>query len=186
MRRFTSALVLGILVIIAACSTQSSTSAAHPLIPTATPVTSVHYRALVHALNHSGVTGSVDMLVQGLTMQTTIHLQGLSPNHRHQQHVHGDSVMQSVCPTAADAGPDGIITVDATIKRAGPVAIDLTPYPIADQQGAEDWSQNVDLLGANIGDAVPLTEFVVVIHGMERSRGYDDTFPVACGSIEIV
>lgn len=173
------------MLLVSACSSAPSSSliVTYTPLPTQTPSPPSSYQVTLHALNNSGVAGNVALRLSGTTLQVTLHVTGLEPNQMHMQHIHGDSVHQSACPTPADADSAGIITVATTLQKAGPVAVDLVPYPAADAHGTVDWSQSINLERANIQGTPPLTQFVVVIHGMTYHGVYDGTFVVACGAI---
>ena len=153
--------------------------------PAATPTQAPErYVARITALNHSGVSGSVDLQVTGATLTVAIDITGLEPGRRHFQHVHGESGVPAACPTAADANASGVITLTEATTRIGPLAFDIQPYPQPDQHGALRWSRTFTLDSEEIRKTAPWTEHVVVFHGMTLNGAYDQLLPVACGPIQ--
>ena len=181
-RRKRSILVcLTLALIVGGCGSSATAHAPAPA-PTSTPPTT-YYSATLTTLNASGVTGTVTMALTGDEMAVTITLAGLIPNQPHMQHIHGAHGFVATCPTAASANADGIITLDAGTPAYGPVALPFEPTPTADASGKTTWSQRLRLTAENIFSAEPLTQHVVLIHGLNYKGVYDQVLPAACGPI---
>ncbi|HEV2235451.1 MAG TPA: hypothetical protein VGR57_02210 [Ktedonobacterales bacterium] len=177
---------LALALIVGGCGSAANANAPTPTptppTPTPTPPTT-HYSATLTALNASGVTGTVAMALTGDEMAVTIALAGLIPNQQHMQHIHGAHGLLATCPTAASANADGIITLDAGTPAYGPVALPFEPTPTADASGKITWSQRLRLTSDDVFNIVPLTQHVVLIHGLTYKGVYDQTLPAACGPI---
>jgi hypothetical protein len=65
-----------------------------------------------------------------------------------------------------------------------PIALDLQPYPQPDVHGAISWSQIYRLEPYQLSDILPLTKYVIVLHGMTYQGLYDRALTVACGPIQ--
>ncbi len=181
MRGFLWSWPVVLLLVFTACG--GSSGAGVRAIPSPTQTTS-HYRATLRALNGSGVSGTIDVQLTGNVLAVTVDAHGLEPNQVHYEHLHGSHSTPSTCPTAADANASGIITLDRTLQIVGPVALGFRPYPPADKHGAVRWSHTFDLDSGVLWDITPLTQHVIVFHGMTYQGTYDTVLPVACGLIK--
>lgn len=180
--RFPVAPLLVVLtLLLASCGTGSTTSSDSPS-PTATH----RYIARVTPLNGSGVSGVVMLQVSGTTLMVQINVTGLVPNQRHFQHIHGAPDTPATCPTPADADTSGAITLTEALLRIGPVAFDIQPYPLPDATGAVLWSRTFTMEPDEVRATTPLTQRVVVFHGMMSQGVYDRLLPAACGPIQAV
>ncbi len=156
-----------------------------PATPTASqPET--HYVVTLAALNDSGVTGSVTLTRKGDILSVTVKLAGATPNQQHMQHIHGSHATTATCPTAAVASPDGVITLAAGTPYYGPVALPLEPTPTADSSGSISWTDMYAISTTDDYTMAPLTQHVVLIHGMMYKGAYDQIMPAACGTIQEV
>ena len=174
-----------VLLVLALSACGSSSTAAAPPTPTPTPTQPTsHYTVKLSPLNGSGVSGTVDLQLTGSMLAVTVNVTGLTPNQIHFQHIHGSHDAVSTCPTRADANASGIITIDRTLQIVGPVAFGFSPYTPADRHGVVRWSNAFALDGGILWDISPLTQHVVVVHGMMYQGSYDNVLPVACGPIQ--
>lgn len=151
---------------------------------TVTPVPTAHYAVTYQEVNHSGVSGTAQLDLVGHTLTVTIHAKGLEPNKEHYQHIHGLSGTQVSCPTKATGG--GLITVDEGLAAVGPVAWDLAPYANVGDAGTIDWTHSYTLDAVQLANLGPLTEHVMVLHGLTDHGVYDRAIFVACGAIQAV
>lgn len=168
------------LIASAGCGRASASGAQAP-----TPSTTGHYRALLHPLNASGVSGTVQLDVTGSMLLVSIQARGLEPNREHYQHIHGNSGGTVGCPSSAAADASGVLTVDQGLAVVGPIALDLAPYPEVRASGSVNWSHTYALTTAELASLAPLTGHVVVLHGLTAHDGiYDRALFVACGPIQ--
>ena len=166
------------------CSACGSSSLAASPTPTPTPVPPSHYTATLSALNATSVSGMADFQLKGNLLIVTITASGLEPGKEHYLHIHGAVGMAVTCPTPADADANGHITIDKALTIIGPIALDLQPYPEPDEQGNVSWSQAFHLEPDQLRDLLPLTQHVIVLHGMTYQGVYDRALTVACGPIQ--
>jgi hypothetical protein len=150
---------------------------------TASTVQALHYAVTLRPLNASGVSGSARLELTGNVLVVTIHASGLQPNREHYQHIHGSPGGTVACPTPADADASGMLTVARGLAVVGPIALDLQPYPQVTEPGVIDWSQSYTLTPDKLSSLSPLTDHVVVLHGMTSHGTYDRALFVACGPI---
>jgi hypothetical protein len=183
MKGFVCSLLALLVLMLCACGNSNTASA--PPTPSPTQTTE-HYMAKLMPLNHSGVSGTVDLQLTGSRLAVTVDARGLEPNQIHFQHIHGSHDSLSTCPIAADANASGIITVDQALRKIGPVAFGFGPYSPADQHGNIHWSQIFNLDSGEIWAITPLVQHVVVFHGMTYQGVYDNVMPVACAPIVVV
>jgi hypothetical protein len=135
-------------------------------------------------VNHSGVSGTVQLALTGDVLSVTIQSRGLEPNREHYQHIHGNPGSTVRCPSAADAGASGMLTVEQGLAAVGPIALDLYPYAQVSGPGPTDWSHSYALSPEVVANLMPLTGHVVVLHGMTYHGTYDRALFVACGPIK--
>ena len=116
----------------------------------------------IKAVNNSGVTGSIDLVLDGTTLEVTIVASGLEPGN-HLRHIHGLSVGDSVIPSlaAADGDGDGFIEVNEGAAFWGPVLLNLGNFVV----GA-DGLLNFNQTFLNAGVVSPLGSRAFVIHGL--------------------
>ncbi len=187
MKGFVCSLLTLLVLALSACG--NSNTANVPPTPSSTPSptqTTEHYMAKLSALNGSGVSGTVDLQLTGNTLVVTVDGRGLEPNQVHYQHIHGDHYSVSTCPTTADANASGIITLDKTLQKVGPVAFDFGPYSPTNQHGTIHWSQTFNLDSPELFAITPLVQHVVVIHGLTSQGVYEKVLPAACAPIVVV
>jgi hypothetical protein len=139
-------------------------------------------------LNHSGVTGQAKLMVEGHTLTVEIWAEGLEAGKPHPQHIHGfaDSKKNATCPPpSADTNGDGLVDLLEGLPYYGPVLVDLTPYPTA-EDGTIHYKQTF-MLGMDelisYSALKPLQNRVIVLHGMTVDGEYWPTLPIACGQI---
>jgi hypothetical protein len=181
MKRCFYPLIVLLTLALSACGS-SSLTAAFPT-PTRTPVTTNHYTATLNALNATDVSGVADFQLTGNVLVITIKATGLQPNKEHYLHIHGSVGTTVSCPSPADADASGHITIEKALTIIGPVALDLQPYPQPNAQGVVSWSQTFRLEPYQLSVISPLTQHVIVLHGMTYQGVYDRALTVACGSI---
>jgi len=184
MKRSLGPLLILLALIASACG--NSGLAARTPTPTPTLPTSGHYVARLTALNNTHVSGTADFKLTGNVIVITINATGLQPGKEHYLHIHGAPGTTVTCPTPADADASGHITTEKALTIIGPIALDLQPYPQPDAKGAISWSQIYHLGPDQLSDILPLTQHVIVLHGMTYQGLYDRALPVACGPIEAV
>lgn len=145
------------------------------------------YKARLDPLNASGVSGIAIFTVRGDVLRSVVAVHGLEPGQVHMQHIHGiiDGSLATCPPPSADSNGDGLISFAEGLPFYGPVLLPLQPYPTANSGGAVNTRQT--FTGTQLAqlqlDSVPLTNRVVVVHGMTVNGTYDMTLPVACGPI---
>lgn len=139
------------------------------------------FDAHLEPLNDSGVEGRAILSQLGSRLRIQITAEGLVPRREHPQHIHRlESGAAGSCPTEADdADGDGIVSLDESLASYGPVALELEPFPRAGREGDASFQGTFEL----DPDLEPLTDRVVVLHGLGRGSGYDPSVPVACGRI---
>lgn len=182
MKKVLLCLALALPLTLGGCSAPIIGSAA----PAASPTPTSHYVVTLAALNDSGVTGTVTMTRKGDILTVSVTLAGATPNQQHMQHIHGSHDTTATCPPASAATADGIITLAAGTPYYGPVALPLEPTPTADATGKISWTDSYALDSAYDYAVAPLTQHVVLIHGMMYYGAYDQVMPAACGTIRSV
>ena len=137
------------------------------------------YQVDLDPLNESGVEGKAHLKLKDGQLRVIITARGLVPNQTHPQHIHGlDGNTNAVCPTAADAGDDGVLTLVDGLPAYGPVLLPLTPFPEA-KNGNITFKNTYEVSG----DLADLSDEAIVLHGGIVDGGYVATLPVACGEI---
>lgn len=167
----------------------------------------VRYVASLTALNGSGVTGSVEVILdeEEDAFMVAVDAARLAPHEPHPQHIHA----ASSCPTLADdANGDGFVDMVEGLDAFGPILVTLDAelytvaadsFPVATATGRISYERRVslrallDLLGE---EPLALETRVVVIHGLHPDaqlpetvrtvggRPPEWTVPVACGGFE--
>lgn len=177
MKRVMLALVLGVALLLAIAG---PAAAAAPQV----------YQARLDPLNGSGVSGIAIFTVKGDELRSVVAVHGLEPGKVHMQHIHGkaDGSLATCPPPTADANGDGLISFVEGLPFYGPVLLPLQPYPTANPGGSVNTRltfSGSQLASLQLG-TVPLTNRVVVVHGMTVNGTYIPSLPVACGPIERV
>ena len=132
---------------------------------------------------------------------------GLSPNLPHAMHLHGALSGGNVCPPAAAAGDDGLVSVLDGAPFYGGIQVSLTTsgdtsaasalaldrFPVADADGDLKY-QRTFIVPDDVADA--LADLHVVVHGLDLSQngmydanapllqGAEATLPVLCGQVD--
>ena len=186
MKRSLSPLLILLALVASACGSSSPTAGipTPTPTPTLTPLTTSHYVARLSALNATHVSGTADFKLTGNVLDITINATGLQPNKEHYLHIHGATGTAVTCPTPSDADASEHITIEKALTIIGPIALDLQPYPQPDAHGAISWSQLFHLEPYQLSDISPLTQHVIVLHGMIYQGLYDRALTVACGPIQ--
>lgn len=134
-------------------------------------------------LNNSGVTGTAELILDGVNLTVKVSLSGLEPG-GHAQHIHGftDNKRNSKCPpTSADTDNDGYISLGEGVPFYGGVILPLKDtageFPVADENGDLEYEMTFEDVTK---DLTPLQNKSIVIHGMDGMP----SLPVACGQIE--
>jgi hypothetical protein len=182
MKRFLSLLLVLLALAVSACGSSSLTAASPTATPTELPPS--HYTATLSSLNATNVSGVADFRLIGNVLTITINATGLQPGKEHYLHIHGSAGTSVACPSPADADASGHITIEKALTIIGPIALDLQPYPQPDEQGAINWSQAFTLEPYQLSSILPLTNHVIVLHGMAYQGVYDRALTVACGPIQ--
>lgn len=150
-----------------------------------------YYTAELAELNDSGVTGEVDILVQGNRLDVTMVVEGVEPGQVHPQHIHGfdGNDRDATCPTIAVDDPnDGneLIEVAEGAQTYGPVQLSLEPFPTPETDSYV-FNQTYTITNADkdftVQDARDLLDEEIVIHGMTVDGDYWASLPVACGAL---
>lgn len=130
-------------------------------------------------LNNSGVSGTAELILDGVNLTVKISASGLEPG-SHAQHIHGfvENKGNSECPPAsADTDGDGLISVGEGAPFYGGVLLTLQPFPEADENGNIDFEMTFENVTKDI---TPLQNKAIVLHGMDGMP----SLPVACGQIK--
>lgn len=130
-------------------------------------------------LNNSGVSGTAELILDGVDLTVKISASGLEPG-SHAQHIHGftEDERNSKCPpSSADVDNDGLITVTEGAPFYGGVLLPLQPFPEADENGNIDFEMTYENVTKDI---TPLQNRAIVLHGMNGMP----FLPVACGQIQ--
>lgn len=144
------------------------------------------YSANITELNHSGVHGTANLLLDNDLLTVNLTAFGLEPNQTHVQHIHGlldsnNMPLNSTSPTfAQDTDGDGFVELAEGLTTYGPILLQLTNppgdtvngFPTA-PNGQINYSQTFDLSSqAQFGTAftseqlLPLFLREIVLHGM--------------------
>lgn len=133
-------------------------------------------------LNDSGVSGTAELILEGVDLTVKLSLDGLEPG-GHAQHIHGykENNKKSKCPPAsADTDNDGYITLAEGVPFYGGVLLPLTDadenFPMADENGHLEYEMTFEDVTK---DLTPLQNKTIVIHGMDGMP----SLPVACGQV---
>ncbi len=141
------------------------------------------FEAELAPLNDSGVEGTVSVSQLGGTLRVQTMATGAAPGENHPQRLHVlPDGAPGACPDEeADTNDDDVVTQEESVGTYGPVAIELTPVPAADDDG--------NLLFQGTFDAGPELESVeggaIVVHGVEADGEYQENVPAACGVLEV-
>ena len=82
------------------------------------------------------------------------------------------------CPTPdLDRNGDGLVSLNEGLPAYGPPAVSLDPFPAPTSLRFE-YSRTL-----RVPPGLALDRGVIVVHGMDVHRHYDDTIPIACGAI---
>jgi hypothetical protein len=138
-----------------------------------------YYIANLEDLNNSGVSGKATLVMDGDWLQVKINAHDLEPNVQHAQHIHGPDGDGTCPPASADTDGDGLISVGEGAPFYGPVLLPLDAYPYANADGDVKYQNSF----AMSQDLMPLTDRVIVLHGMTVDGEYIGSLPVACGEI---
>lgn len=129
-------------------------------------------------LNNSGVSGTAELVLEGVDLTVRISASGLQPG-THAQHIHGfvENKRNSDCPPpSADTDGDGLISVGEGVPFYGGIRLALQPFPTADEDGNIDFEMTFYDVTKEI---TPLQNKTIVLHGVEGIP----SLPVACGQI---
>jgi hypothetical protein len=139
------------------------------------------FRAELEPLNGSGVSGTAIFSQLGRTLRVQVTAAGLQPQEEHAQHLHRlEDGAPSECPTEVqDENGDGLISDQEGQSVYGPVALELAPFPTADADGDLSFQGTFDIEA----ELEPLSDRVMVVHGLELGGEYDPTVPVACARL---
>lgn len=139
-------------------------------------------------LNESGATGTAQVSLEGTSLMVSIQTSGLLADAPHAQHIHFQPGTPSQCPTMADAGDDGVLSVPEGQPSYGPIQIPLTTegdfgadsafavdrFPVADAQGDVSFERTFEL-SQSMADMLAGQTFAIVQHGvdLDGSGAYD-------------
>lgn len=134
-------------------------------------------------LNESGVSGTAELILDGVNLTVKVSASGLEPG-AHAQHIHGfmENEKNSKCPPpSADTNDDGLITLDEGAPFYGGVLLPLTDaegnFPEADENGDLEYEMTFENITK---DLTPLQNKAIVLHGMDGMP----FLPVACGQVQ--
>jgi hypothetical protein len=139
------------------------------------------FRAELEPLNSSGVSGTAIFSQLGRTLRVQVTAASLEPQEEHAQHLHRlEDGAPGECPTEVqDENGDGVISDQEGETVYGPVALELAPFPTADADGDLSFQGTFDI----DAELEPLSDRVIVLHGIELGGEYDATVPVACARL---
>lgn len=153
------------------------------------------FMADLKPLNQSGVGGKATFVLKGATLHVIVTARGLESGKQHMQEIRGNrDGSKAVCPPpSADVNGDGIISPAEGLSFYGPVLLPLAPYPMARGRGVVTYNHTFRNKQFDVLDLAntPLTNRVIVLHGMTLAGpydagAYDPTVPIACGVIRRV
>jgi hypothetical protein len=139
------------------------------------------YSVTLAPLNGSGVTGTVDLTLDGNTLVAGFHVVGLEANQTHLRHIHGhEDDHNATCPGLdRDTNGDGLISFAEGLPDYGPVQHNFGNFDTGPDGSVHE------TVAYQVDPAVfsPLQNRAVVFHGLTVSGTYDVTLPVACAQI---
>lgn len=131
------------------------------------------YRVMLMPLNNSGVSGTATVTVNGRDITVEVMADGLEPNKKHEQHIHG----------FRDGSPSMLPPKNASVddtqaeKSVGPPLLALEPTPMSDSNGRIRFRQTF----TDVQMIFPLDIRAIELHGMTQGGEYDFELPVAAG-----
>lgn len=156
-------------------------------------------RGTLHALNHSGVSGTVRVEERDGHLEVKLDARGVEEMQVHLAHIHGHAdLSQASCPDMSMAGSDGILSIGEGAPAYGPVFVTLTTDQTPEDRVDLDKSfattdPAAPLPSVPVEDMGDLDKFVVVVHGMTAADdgeagngvtpGYITALPVACAEL---
>jgi len=130
-------------------------------------------------VNDSSVAGTARVSLVGSKLYVWLSLGGRIAGRTHMQHIHipkGKGAGR--CPTPdLDRNGDGLVSLAEGLPAYGPPAVSLEPFPAPTGLRFE-YSRTL-----RAPPRLALDRGVIVVHGMNVRGHYDDTMPVACGTI---
>lgn len=144
------------------------------------------YAAEFTALNDSGVSGSVELWLEGKWLKVSIDVEGLEAGVAHPLYINGfdDPEAVTLCPHAgADIDGDGIISLEEASSYHGRQLFAIEPFDKVDDEGELEFEAKFEIDPKVIE---PLELRSIVLHGLTVNENYDETIPIACGRITIV
>ena len=167
----------------------------------------------LNPLNESGATGTAELTLDGTSLTVSINSSGLLAGAPHAQHIHFQPGTPSQCPTMADAGDDGVLSVPEGQPSYGPIQLPLTTegdfgadsalavdrFPVADAQGNVTFNRTFEISQEMAGQLEGQT-LAIVQHGvdLDGSGAYDGdpspldesvpmeaTAPANCGTFTV-
>jgi hypothetical protein len=179
-QRLLAIIIAATFVLLSACG---GATTARVATPTATALPVQHYTAPLTELNKSGITGKVDLKLQGATLLVITNASGLVTKQDHIEGIRGDAGTRASCPTAAQAGADGILTTAEGAAAFGNVALPLDT--LTSTSGNVTHTQTLTLTSDQKAKITPLDEKVIVLFGANIKGAYDGQAPAACGAISL-
>lgn len=135
-------------------------------------------------LNDSGVHGVVVMVERAGRLRVNLVAIGLEPRRLHVHHIHGfGDGTQAGCPDMSLAGDDGVLSFAEGLPVYGPVVITLGQDVTRHRHLAYSRTFTTTDAGAPETSLGAFDQYVVVVHGMTNSSGFEPTQPVACAVI---
>jgi len=166
------------------------------LLPMAAHAAITHYQAKLSEINDSGVSGKVNITLNGSLLTVDFFATGLEPKHDHPAHIHGFVTDKKSSTSFKDYNHNGEIDDYEGELFVGPVIQPLTvhdegnpyfdysyaPHGVAKYKVTYDLSSEPGLKDA----LTPLDIRAIEIHGMTSNGRYDPEFPLAAGLLKKV
>jgi len=164
------------------------------LVPLSTHASITRYQVKLSEINDSGVTGRVDIKLNGDELTVALTATGLEPKHLHPAHIHGFVTDKKSSTSFKDYNHNGDIDDYEGELFVGPVIQPLTLHPEGNPlldyhfapHGKISYKVTYDL-GDEPGlkeALTPLSIRAVEVHGMTSNGMYDPEFPVAAGLVK--
>jgi hypothetical protein len=165
-------------------------------------------RPLNEAANGGPVRGIAVVKIDGDAVKVITVVQGLAPEMRHMQHIHGlvSGDLAACPPSAADVNKDGVVDVVEGVPFYGPILVPLDDdlddlgaqtYPTSSPEGVVRYAQrgSVSAIEAALGAPLDPEKRVIAVHGVRADTQLPPTtqtlpgmtpqmtLPVACGEL---
>ncbi len=160
----------------------------------------MNYKSCLSELNDSGAIVFAYAKIEGNMLTTRVYANDVEKN-MHAQHIHGFDGMAATCPDISqdlvENGGDGdnLLEIGEGASAYGAPQLFLTtsgatdgssngPWPVGDSSNMYVYTRTITL-GADGNPSkstiTPLTDKVIVVHGLTVDGGYIGSLPIACG-----